>query len=138
MGNSTETTIDLGNVAIGDDESAFEDELLTSGGATTYLAGTILARHSGTLKLIPFVKGGSSNENGIPKAVLTYPVESLGAGDIPVRALLKGHVNRDRLIIHGDGDGSNVDAAVCDQLRSYAIVTQHVSQLANIATPGDS
>ncbi len=138
MSNMTETTIDLGNVAIGDDESAFEDELLTFGGAATIKAGTILARASNTLKLVPFVKGGSSNENGIPKAVLTYEVTADGAGDVPVRALMKGHVNRDRLVINADGDGSNVDAAVCDQLRSYSIIPTHVSQLASIATPGDS
>lgn len=136
MSNSTTETIDLGSVIIC--AGICDDDLLTVAGAGTIKAGTILARDSSTQKLVPFVKGGSTNGNGIPVAVLTYAVEAEGSGDVPVRALFQGHVNRERLIINADGDGSNVDNIVCDELRSFSIIPQHVNQLASIPGPEDS
>jgi hypothetical protein len=136
MSNSTTQTIDLCNVAI--EQSVCEDELLTLGGAATVKAGTILARDSSTGKLVIFVKGGSTNGNGVPKAVMTYETSADGAGDIPVRPLISGRVNRDRLVIHADGDDSNVDGAVADGLRAASIVPSHVSQLAFVPTSEDS
>ena len=79
MTNLTITNVDLGNVILKDGE--FRDDLLTFAGAGTVVEGTILARDSVSLKLVPFVKGGVTNENGIPKAVLTYDVTAAGAGD---------------------------------------------------------
>jgi hypothetical protein len=119
MANPTSTSVDLGSVAL--EGEAFADDLLTFGGAATYAAGTILARDSSTLKYIAFVKGGVTNGNGVPKAVLTYDVVAAGAGDIKVRALIKGLVKKQRLIIIADGNDSNVDAAVRDQLRAFGI-----------------
>jgi hypothetical protein len=130
MANSTINNVDLGAVAIKD--AIFLDEVVNFSGGDTYAAGTIMARHSGNNKLIPFVKGGNSNGNGIPKAVLTYPVERANAGDVTARALVRGHVNRDRLIIDADGDGSNIDDVVLDQLRAYGIVASPVEQLAQL------
>jgi hypothetical protein len=49
-----------------------------------------------------------------------------------VRVLCEGEVNRDRLIIHADGDNSNVDAVVRDQLRDFGIVPTSVQQLAQL------
>jgi len=119
MSNLTITNIDLGNVILKSAE--FEDGLLTFAGAGTVLAGTILARDSVSLKFIPFVKGGSTNENGIPKAVVTYDIVATGAGDIAIRAMIKGNVKKSLLIIDADGDDSNIDLAVRDQLRNYNI-----------------
>lgn len=132
------TNIDLGSVEIKHGE--FESDVLTLSGPDTILAGTILARDSSTEKLVKYVKGGSSNENGIPKAVLTYEVTSATAGahDVPVRPLVKGVVNLNRLVIDADGDNSNIDAPVRDQLRSFGIVPQDVKQLAHIPTSADS
>jgi len=121
------TNVDLGSIALGDE--VHRDELITFGGAATLLAGCILARDSVSLKLVPFVKGGSTNQNGIPKAVLTYPVTATGAGDLKEKALVSGKVNKTRLIINADGTGANVDAAVLDQLRAYGIVPVDVQQL---------
>lgn len=120
MSNITITNNELNNVVL--NEGKFDDGLLTFGGAGTVIEGTILAIDSSTLKFIPFVKGGATNDNGIPKAVLTYDVTAAGAGDESVRVLVGGDVRQDRLVIDADGDNSNVDAAVLSQLRDYAII----------------
>ena len=127
MSNLTITNVDLGNVILKDGE--FRDDLLTFAGAATVLEGTILARDSVSLKLVPFVKGGVTNENGIPKAVLTYDVTAAGAGDESIRDMVSGSVRAERLIIDADGDASNVDAAVLDQLRDYSLVSIDVQEL---------
>ena len=127
MADPTISNVDLGSVILKD--ALFRDEELTLAGADTIAEGTILARDSASLLLVLFVKGGVTNENGIPKAVLTYEVVSTGAGDVPIRAMLSGEVRKERLIIDADGDGSNIDNAVLDQLRDYKIIAQDVSEL---------
>jgi len=126
--NMTVLNNDAGSVVfeLGD----FRDELLTFAGAGTVLAGTILARDSASLKLVPFVKGGVANGNGIPKAMLTYDVTSTGAGDVPIRAMVSGSVRFPKLIIDADADNSNVDNAVMDGMRNYGIVTVNTNELA--------
>ena len=123
------TVENISNSAVFINCGEFDDGLLTFGGAGTVVEGTILARDSVSLKYVPFVKGGTTNENGIPKAVLTYDVTATGAGDIAIRAGLEGYVRIDKLIIDADGDGSNVDAAVLDQLRDYGITPLTVTEL---------
>ncbi len=127
MSNITATNIDNGSVFI--EQGQFEDGLLTFAGAATVVEGTILAVDSVSLKYVPFVKGGTTNENGIPKAVLTYDVTAAGAGDESIRAGIEGNVRIDKLIIDADGDGSNVDKAVLDQLRDYGITPRTVTEL---------
>ncbi len=127
MSNLTATNIDNGSVFI--DCGEFEDGLLTFAGAGTVVEGTILAVDSVSLKYVPFVKGGATNENGIPKAVLTYDVVAAGAGDEAIRAGIEGYVRIDKLVIAADGDSSNVDKAVQDQLRDYGITPRTVSEL---------
>jgi hypothetical protein len=130
MANITTTNVDLGSVAL--EGAILHDELVTFGGADSYAAGTILARDTSTDKLVLFVKGGSTNGNGIPKAVLLYPIELGGSGDVKARVCVKGHVNRRRLVIDADGDDSNIDEVVLDQLRDYGIVASPVEQLAEL------
>jgi hypothetical protein len=120
MSNITITNNDIGNVILKDGK--FDDGLLTFAGAGTVIEGTILAIDSVSLKFIPFVKGGTTNEDGIPKAVLTYDVTATGAGDETIRAMVGGEVRQDKLVIDADGDNSNVDAAVLSQLRDYSII----------------
>ncbi len=127
MPNLTITNVDIGNVILQDGQ--FRDDLLTFAGAATVLEGTILARDSVSLKLVPFVKGGVTNENGIPKAVLTYDVTAAGAGDESIRDMVSGSVRAERLIIDANGDASNVDAAVLDQLRDYSLISIDVQEL---------
>ncbi len=130
MPNPVKTIIDTGSVEIKNGE--FRDELITFAGADVLAPGTILARDSVSLKMVIFVKGGSTNQNGIPKGVLTYEVTAAGAGDVKSRVLVKGEVNKDRLIIDADGTGANVDAAVLDQLRDYGITAIDTKQLSTL------
>lgn len=130
MANIEITNNDNGSIALRDEE--FRDDLLTFAGADTVLEGTILARDSVSLKLVPFVIGGVTNENGIPKAVITYDVTATGAGDVPVRALVAGVVRKNRLIVDADGTGANITKAHLDQLRSYSIVAIDSKQLAEL------
>jgi hypothetical protein len=127
MSNITETSVDNGSLLLETGEQ--EDGLLTFAGADTYVKGTILARASNTLKYVLFVKGGSSNENGIPKAVLLHDCTATGAGDESVRVLIEGRVNVNRLVIDADGDASNIDGKVRDQLRDYKITPVDVKQI---------
>lgn len=127
MPNLTITNVDIGSVIL--EEGKFRDDLLTFAGIATILEGTILARDSVSLKLVPFVKGGVVNENGIPKAVLTYEVTSVGAGDIPVRDMVSGSVRAGRLVIDADGDATNVDNKVLDQLRDFSLVAIDIQEL---------
>lgn len=127
MDNIVIENVDTGNPILSNTE--FEDGLLTLAGAETVKAGTILARDSSTGKFVLFVKGGTTNGNGIPKAVMTYDVASIGAGDISVRPGIKGQYRKQRLVIHADGNATNVDNAVCDQLRDYGLTPVSVHEL---------
>ena len=129
MSNITTTDVNAGSVEIRDGE--FEDDTLDIAAGATFKEGTILARDSSSLKLVIYVKGGSTNENGIPKCVLPKEHVADDSSDQRVRVLVKGIVNKQRLVIHADGDDSNVDAAVKDQLRSYGIVPLEVQQLSH-------
>lgn len=121
------TNIDLGNVIIKDVSQ--EDGLLTFTGAGTVVEGTILAVDSVSLNYVPYVKGGVTNENGIPKAVVSYDVTATGAGNVAIRAIVKGEVRLDSLVIDADGDASNIDKAVIDELRDYSIIPRSVKEL---------
>lgn len=129
MSNITVTDVNAGSVELRDGE--FEDGVLDIASAGTFKEGLILARDSVSLKFVPFVKGGSSNENGIPKAVLPYALVADTSADQRIRALIAGVVNLNRLVILADGDASNVDNAVKDQLRSFGIVPLDVKQLSH-------
>ena len=128
--NMTVTNVDLGSVIL--KNAQHRDDTITFAGADVFAEGTILARDSVSGKLVLFVKGGATNENGIPKAVLTYDITATGAGDLPGRAMISGEVRKERLIIDADGDDSNIDAAVIDQLRDYGIVAINVTELAEL------
>lgn len=110
-------------------DPVFEDDEITFGGAGTLLAGTILARDSVSLKLVPFVKGGVTNGNGIPKAVIRDAVTAAGAGDVAARVIIGGRLRKSDLVIDADGDATNVDKAVEDQLRDYANLVLSTTQL---------
>ncbi len=127
MSNITVTNNDLNSPILSD--AQFRDDTLTFAGADTLVAGTILARDSSTEKLVIYVKGGTTNENGIPKAILTYDVTATGAGDVQIRAGVAGSYRKEKLVIDADGDDSNIDAPVIDQLRSYGLVPIDVQEL---------
>jgi hypothetical protein len=120
MSNITITNNDIGGVVLF--EPQYQDDTLNFAADDTVLEGTILARDSVSKKLIPFVKGGSTNENGIPKAVLSYEVTAEEDDDVSVRVIVSGTLHLAKMVIHADGDNTNIDAVVKDQLRSYGIV----------------
>ena len=124
------TNNDPGSVVVW--EPVYRDDVITFAGADTLLPGTILARDSSTLKLVIFVKGGSTNENGIPKAVLLEELVAAGSGDLPVRPLIGGHVRFADLVIDADADNSNVDNAVRDELRDFGLVVRDTQQLSEL------
>ncbi len=127
MSNIQITNIDLGSVIF--KNAQFRDGAITFTGAGTLAAGTILAVDSVSSKFVPFEKTGTTNENGIPKAILTYDVTASGAGDVQARVGISGTYRKERLIIDADGDASNVDQAVIDQLRSYTLICTDVQEL---------
>lgn len=119
MANKVVTNLDLGSSIL--EDAKFRDDTMTFAGADTMAPGTILARDSVSLKLVIYVKGGVTNENGIPKVILTQEVVATGAGDLPVRVAVEGRFRLPRLIIDADGDATNIDAAVIDELRDYGL-----------------
>ena len=127
MSNITRTEVDIGSVVLSD--AQFRDSEITFAGADILAEGTILAVDSVSLKHVIFVKGGATNENGIPKAILTYELEATGAGDLPARVAVAGSYRKERLIIDADGDDSNIDQAVIDQLRDYGLVPIDTQEL---------
>ncbi len=98
----------------------------------TLAAGTILALDTTTLKLVPFVKGGTTAGNGIPHSVLREDLTATAAGDVPAAPIISGRIRAGDLIIAADGDASNVDAAVINQLRDFTIIAQDTVQLAEL------
>jgi len=91
--------------------------------------GTIIVAADG--KLVPFAIAGAGGEQN-PIAVLTYDVSRGSGGDEAIRALVAGEVNKTRLIIDADGDGSNITDAILDALRSAGPVATDVTQLAQL------
>lgn len=132
MANPVITDVNTGGPVLSD--VRYEDDTFTAGGAGTTVAGTILARDSVSGNLVVFVKGGSTNENGIPKRITTVDIVATGAGDLPVRVAASGKFYKTRLVIDADGDDSNIDKVVIDQLLDYgmeAVVSQNLSVLDN-------
>jgi len=125
--NMTVNNINVGSVILSEAQS--RDDLLTFTGAGTVLAGTILARSTADGNLIPFVKGGTTAGDGIPKTVLTYDVTATGAGTEAIRSMVAGSVRKERLIIIADGDASNVDDVVIDELRDFSIIATDTQEL---------
>ncbi len=118
MINPLITNNDLGSVLL--EGIDFEDATLTLAG-TTLSAGTILARTVASEKLVVFLKGGVAAVDGVPRTVLTYDVELAAPGDLTVRVPIHAKVMFEKLIIDADGDNSNVDANVRDQLNEIGI-----------------
>ena len=129
----TITNIDVGSVVLEHGESG-DGLLRNAGGApVTFLAGTILARHSTSLKYEPYDPAGDDALDA-PKAVLTYDVGPVAAtSDVAVRVLIAGKVNQNRLKI---ADGTPITAAHRDALKASAIVPVEVAQLGKLDNPG--
>lgn len=106
----------------------FDDQVAVFTGAGVILPGTILGRVTASGKIKPWASGASDGSEKIV-GIATVDVEAGGAGDVGFRMLLKGVVNRKRLIIAADGNGNNINAAILDQLRLVGITAIDVQQL---------
>ena len=133
MSNITITNNNLSSVVLKD--AQFQDCEVSFISEGTLKAGTILAVDSVSDKFVPFVKGGTANENGIPKAILTDDLFG-EEPEVPVfpfnqsaRVAISGIFRKELLVIDADGDNSNVDQTVLDQLRDYGLVPISVQEL---------
>ncbi len=98
-------------------------------GSTDFVAGatfTITVAADG--KLVPYNPAGAGGVQR-PIAVLTHDCSRTGAGDVAIRAMVYGKVNKQRLIINVDGNGTNITAPILDQLRRAGIVAIDVKDL---------
>lgn len=97
--------------------------------ATDFIVGNyfeITVAADGTL--VPFNPAGAGGAQ-FPTHVLTYEVSRTGAGTVKVRALVKGEVDKNRLVIDVDGNNSNVNYTVIRQLREKGIIVTDVQSL---------
>lgn len=90
-------------------------------------ADIVVAAQSGT-PLVPFSPTGSNGED-VPVAVLTYEAYRATAGNLAIRPLVSGKVRKNRLVIHADGDDSNITEVILDKLRSAKIDALNSQQL---------
>ena len=64
-----------------------------------------------------------------PVAILTSEVEFAGAGDQNIRPQVGGEVRFSQVVIHADGDNSNVSEGVINQLQDYDVTLVKTTQL---------
>lgn len=89
-----------------------------------------VAAQTGT-PLVPFASTGVNGAQ-TPVAVLVSPVSCTLGGSLAARVLVSGEVNKNRLIIDADGNGSNVTDVVMDALCSQGIIPTAVEQLSRL------
>lgn len=106
-------------------------ETLTFAQTDTVLQYTILARETDNDTLIPYVKGGSTKGNGVPRWILLHEASRTGAGTLPVDVgIAKFDLNG--LVIHADGDGHEIDGVVVDLLKEAGITVADVADFGKI------
>lgn len=125
MANLTREVLDYSELVV--KQGNIEGFTFTAAATGTVLKGTILARDTSTNKLVLYVKGGTTNGNGIPLTVLMSDLEVAATGDKHVRCMTQGTVREDRLVIAADGDASNVDHVELDGLRNFSIDVMKVT-----------
>lgn len=127
MANMTVTNVDLAGLLIDVEQNQIQ-EVPFSGASGNHAKGTILARNASTENCPVFLKGGTASVDGTPVAVLAADLEGHTGGVVKVRAILGGKVRKEKLIIAADGDDSNIDEPVKDQLRDYGILPISVTE----------
>lgn len=101
-------------------------------GSTDFAAGdtaTLTVAADG--KMVPFAPGGAGGAQ-IPLAVLGYEVTRASGGNEPIRAMVKGDVIKNRLVIDGSAAGVGITDAILDQLRDFGIAAVDTRQLLNL------
>lgn len=127
MATLTITNVDLADLLIDVEQNQIQ-EVPFSGVSGNVAKGTILARNASTENCVLFVKGGTPTVDDTPVAVLAADLEGHTGGVVKVRAILGGKVRKEKLIIAADGDDTNIDEPVKDQLRDYGILAVSVTE----------
>ena len=98
-------------------------ETVAFAGTDTFVYGTIFSRSTASGKLALYVKGGATDGNGVPVAILLESsINRTGSGDVTgVLVLTSGKVRKDKLVIDADGNSTNIDAVVMSLLQSQGI-----------------
>src|SRR5690606_29139816 len=100
---------------------------LTDGSGDFDAGDTFTLGVTGNGALVPFAPNGTGGAQH-PFMVASHETVSTGAATVSVRPIVAGEVNRDRLIIHADGDGDNITTAHVDALRDLGIIATSVQQ----------
>ena len=130
MANMTRTVLDYGSIVL--KSGNIQPFSLTATAEKTYLRGTILARDTSTGKLVEYVKGGSTNGNGVPLALFLAEETIVTAAEVTatvtkVSCFTEATLRQERLVIVADGDASNVDYIEIDGLRNMNIDVSKVT-----------
>ena len=109
------------SLVMGDHED--RRETVAFAGTDTFVYGTIFSRSTASGKLALYVKGGATDGNGVPVAILLESsINRTGSGDVTgVLVLTSGKVRKDKLVIDADGNSTNIDAVVMSLLQSQGI-----------------
>ena len=110
------------------DDALFDNETFTAGGANTYPKGLMLARLTATSKLVPYVTAQSDGSE-FPIAVLTNALTTTGSGDTDLRAMIKGTVRKDKLLVWTGGSPVAPTVLEVDLLRDFGITAQEDREL---------
>lgn len=127
MSNININNVDLGSVGLG--YNNFRDDNLALAAQGVAREGLILARPTAGGALVPFNPSGEDGSE-VPRYVLTYNVDFAAAGTQPVRVLMDGMVDAQRLRVGVAGDpGVGITAAVVDALKDAKITALDSTQL---------
>lgn len=113
---TSDNTGDGSSVAIGTGtcDLTWDTAVDGSGESGVVKDNTLVALDTSTLKMVPYVKGGSTNGNGVVYGVLTNGFTAAASGDTKVRIMTGpgAKFRKDKVVIHADGDSTNIDNAV--------------------------
>lgn len=101
-------------IGTGTADLTWDTPVAGTGESGVVLDNTLLALDTSTLKLVPYVKGGSTNGNGVVYGVLTQGITATASGDTAVRVALGPGLKllKAKTIIQADAASTNIDATV--------------------------
>ena len=105
------------------DDGLFKTEVFTAPGADTFPQGLILARLTSSSKLVPY-ETAQSDGSEIPLAILTVELITTGSGDTTIRALVRGTVREDQLLVYTGGSPVAPTTLELDLLQDFGLLGQ--------------
>lgn len=125
---STEGVVNIGTRTINGivvNDAKFIPATLEFGAAATWPAGSVLGRLTASGRYARF-DAAASNGAQVPSAILTQPVTTTAAANVPFDVLIQGEVRLDDLV---NSAGSALTDAQVFLLRDYAIIARDVRQI---------